>query len=133
MTEEGFDLLHGTKVDYDALSAWDGYTRGVIICCCASSANKNTDVSKQQSTPSVDFRSRFFGPKVGIDEDPVTGSAHCALAPYFAKKLEKNVVIGRQESDRGGLVECILKKEEGRVCIVGTAVVTVSGQLSISI
>ena len=119
LTEEGFGLLP-MKVNYGALSAWEGYSRGVIICCASTN-------------PSIDFRSRFFGPKVGIDEDPVTGSAHCSLGPYFGKKLGKTTVIGRQESERGGLVECILKQDEGRVCIVGTAVMTVSGQLSISI
>jgi len=121
LSEEGFDLLQGVKVDYGALEGCKGYSRGVIICCVAS------------AMPSVDFRSRFFGPKVGIDEDPVTGSAHCSLGPYFGDKLGKTVVVGRQESDRGGLVECILKPDEGRVCIVGTAVMTVSGQLSIAI
>jgi predicted PhzF superfamily epimerase YddE/YHI9 len=63
----------------------------------------------------------------------VTGSAHCSLGPYFGTKLGKKVVIGKQESERGGLVECILKQEEGRVCIVGTAVKTVSGLLSMPI
>jgi predicted PhzF superfamily epimerase YddE/YHI9/ribosomal protein S18 acetylase RimI-like enzyme len=120
LTEEAFDALHGAKVDYRELSSSEIYSRGVIICCCAS-----------LHTSSIDFRSRFFGPKVGIDEDPVTGSAHCSLGPYFGNKLGKSVVIGKQESERGGLVECILKQEEGRVCIVGTAVMTVSGQLSI--
>lgn len=120
LTEEGFDLLLGMKVDYRALTVCQGYSRGVIICCCAS------------ATPLVDFRSRFFGPKVGIDEDAVTGSAHCSLGPYFGDKLGKTVVVGKQESERGGLVECILKPDDGRVCIVGTAVVTVSGRLSIT-
>lgn len=134
LTEEGFDLLKGVKVEYGAFSEWQGYTRGVIICCCASSPPAEKAESKQLPTqPSIDFRSRFFGPKVGIDEDPVTGSAHCALGPYFGNKLGKTIVVGRQESERGGVVECILKKDESRVCIVGTAVMTVSGRLSISI
>jgi predicted PhzF superfamily epimerase YddE/YHI9 len=120
LTEEAFDALQGVKVDYGELSTLDIYSRGVVICCCAS-----------LQTPSIDFLSRFFGPKVGIDEDPVTGSAHCSLGPYFGKKLGKSVVIGKQKSERGGLVECILKQEEGRVCIVGTAVMTLSGQLSV--
>jgi len=130
LTEECFDSLVGIKVDYGAWSTWEGYSRGVILCCCASARKEE---SAQQSIPSIDFRSRFFGPKVGIDEDPVTGSAHCALGPYFGNKLGKSVVIGRQESDRGGLVECILKPDDGRVCIVGTAVMTMAGCLSISI
>ncbi|KAL3811543.1 hypothetical protein ACHAXA_000581 [Cyclostephanos tholiformis] len=122
LTEEVFDALQGVKVDYGELSSSELYSRGVIICCCAS-----------LQTHSIDFRSRFFGPKVGIDEDPVTGSAHCSLGPYFGKKLGKSVVIGKQESERGGLVECILKQDEGCVCIVGTAIMTLSGQLSIRI
>ncbi|KAL7541985.1 hypothetical protein ACHAXR_011696 [Thalassiosira sp. AJA248-18] len=128
LSQEGFDLLCGLNVEYAALSVWQGYTRGVIICCASEPPTEST----KQTTPFIDFRSRFFGPNVGIDEDPVTGSAHCSLGPYFGNKLGKTTVVGRQESERGGLVECILKPEEGRVCIVGTAVVTVSGQLSIN-
>jgi len=131
MTEEGFDLLKGVnRIDYCALSVWQGYSRGVIICCSVSTPKEKT---AQQTSIKSDFKSRFFAPKVGIDEDQVTGSAHCALGPYFGKKLGKEKVIGLQCSDRGGLVECTLKPDEGLVCIVGTAVVTVTGQLSISI
>mmetsp|Transcript_16022 Transcript_16022/g.33874 ORF Transcript_16022/g.33874 Transcript_16022/m.33874 type:complete len:659 (+) Transcript_16022:148-2124(+) len=128
LTEEGFDLLRGIDVDHDALArGWDGYSRGVIICCCASQGSSPENIAP------VDFRSRFFGPKVGIDEDPVTGSAHCSLGPYFGLKLGKTTVVGRQESERSGLVECTLKQEEGRVNIVGTAVTTISGHLAIRI
>lgn len=119
LTEEGFDSLLGVKIGHSDLIAWEGYSRGVIVCCVSSG-----------QTTYVDFRSRFFGPKVGIDEDPVTGSAHCSLGPYFGAKLGKSVVVGRQESERGGLVECMLKQEEGRVYIVGSAVMVFSGQLS---
>ena len=142
MTEEGFDLLRGIKVYYSALSEFEGYSRGVIICCCAGNETppetiENGGTSRSNvnrpGNPVIDFRSRFFGPKIGIDEDPVTGSAHCSLGPYFGTKLDKKVVIGKQESERGGLVECILKKEEGRVGLVGTACVTVSGMLSMSL
>lgn len=119
ISEELFDELLCVKVNYGHLSTSELYSRGVIICCRES-----------LQSSSVDFRSRFFGPKVGIDEDPVTGSAHCSLGPYFGNLLGKSVVIGRQESCRGGLVECMLKKDEGRVCIVGTAIMTVSGKLS---
>ena len=134
LTEEGFDLLRGIKVDHSALCRWDGYSRGVIICCScdsSSSAASGDKPAQQQST--VDFRSRFFGPKVGIDEDPVTGSAHCSLGPYFGTKLKKSVVVGRQESERGGLVQCELKPEERRVGIVGTAVKTMSGKMAVKI
>ena len=121
LTEVGFDSLLGVNVRHCALLSWEGYARGVVICCCSSG-----------QPSSVDFRSRFFGPKVGIDEDPVTGSAHCSLGPYFGKKLGKSVVLGRQESERGGLVECMLMEEEDRVCIVGTAVMVLKGLLSIA-
>jgi GNAT superfamily N-acetyltransferase len=75
LTEEGFDLLRGIKVDYSALSEWIGYSRGVIICCCASKesldAMENGDFIRGNgirpiSSPVVDFRSRFFGPKVSV-------------------------------------------------------------------
>lgn len=132
LTEEGFNSL-GINVDYAAFAAYEGYTRGVIICCCCSSTAAETAEQTQSKQQTIHFRSRFFGPKVGIDEDPVTGSAHCALGPYFGNKLGKVVIVGRQESERGGVVECILKQDEGRVCIVGTAVRFLSGKLSMSI
>lgn len=53
-----------------------------------------------------DFVSRFFAPKAGIDEDPVTGSAHCTLAPLWAQRLGKDELVGRQLSRRGGTVRC---------------------------
>ncbi|KAL3797834.1 hypothetical protein HJC23_006872 [Cyclotella cryptica] len=134
LTEEGFDLLRGINVNHSALCEWAGYSRGVIICCSCGVSSSELSGEKTSTTieqPCVDFRSRFFGPKVGINEDPVTGSAHCALGPYFGSKLNKTVVVGKQESDRGGLVECTLKPEEGRVQIVGTAAMTLSGKLSV--
>jgi len=68
-----------------------------------------------------DFLSRFFGPAVGIPEDPVTGSAHCYLAPYWSAKLGKNKMTGYQASARGGVVECELADCK-RVKLRGNAV-----------
>ncbi|WP_300455900.1 PhzF family phenazine biosynthesis protein [Accumulibacter sp.] len=68
----------------------------------------------------VDFVSRFFAPKYGIPEDPVTGSAHCTLAPYWAEKLGKNTLTARQVSKRGGRIDCVMQGE--RVLLSGTAV-----------
>lgn len=68
-----------------------------------------------------DFLTRFFGPAVGIPEDPVTGSAHCCLAPYWSAKLGKNQMTGYQASARGGAVECELLQEK-RVKLRGNAV-----------
>ncbi len=67
-----------------------------------------------------DFVSRFFGPQVGIDEDPVTGSAHTTLTPYWAEKLGKNKLSAKQISPRGGEVQCELKGD--RVMLSGKAV-----------
>jgi PhzF family phenazine biosynthesis protein len=69
-----------------------------------------------------DFLSRFFAPAVGVDEDPVTGSAHCTLAPYWASKLGKTHFLACQVSPRGGVLRLELKGD--RVLMSGKAVVT---------
>jgi PhzF family phenazine biosynthesis protein len=69
---------------------------------------------------SVDFVSRFFAPKFGVSEDPVTGSAHCTLAPYWASRLGKQILSARQVSNRGGNIACELKGN--RVILSGSAV-----------
>lgn len=76
----------------------------------------------------VDFVSRFFGPKYGIPEDPVTGSAHCALAPYWAEKLGKNILTARQVSKRGGYLTCEVKAN--RVALSGSAVTFMEADIS---
>ena len=75
----------------------------------------------------VDFVSRFFAPGAGVDEDPVTGSAHCTLIPYWAERLGKTKLHARQLSARGGELFCELRGE--RVGIAGHAVLYSSGQL----
>lgn len=84
-------------------------------------------VTAHSSEPDFDFISRFFGPGAGIDEDPVTGSAHCALAPYWAAKLGKTSLTGYQASKRGGIVEMILDGD--RVHLRGSAVTVLKGEL----
>ncbi len=76
-----------------------------------------------------DFVSRFFGPKAGINEDPVTGSAHCALAPYWSKKLNKTRLSARQVSARGGDVVC--EVGNNRVTLYGQAVKYLQGTICI--
>jgi len=78
----------------------------------------------------VDFVSRFFCPRVGIDEDPVTGSAHCALTPYWSERLGKNEMQARQISARGGELYCANAGD--RVTIAGRAVLYLSGTILIS-
>lgn len=75
----------------------------------------------------VDFVSRFFAPRVGIDEDHVTGSAHCGLIPYWHKKLGKRVMKARQLSRRGGEIHCEYRGD--RVIVGGEAVLYSSGVL----
>jgi PhzF family phenazine biosynthesis protein len=77
----------------------------------------------------VDFVSRFFAPKLGVPEDPVTGSAHCELAPYWAARLGKERLHARQVSRRGGEVHCELRGE--RVTLAGSAVTYMKAQVTI--
>jgi PhzF family phenazine biosynthesis protein len=74
-----------------------------------------------------DFVSRFFAPQVGVNEDPVTGSAHCCLAPYWAEKLGKSEFHAYQASHRGGELRLTLDGE--RVLIRGRAVTVIRGEL----
>lgn len=75
----------------------------------------------------LDFVSRFFAPAVGVDEDPVTGSAHCCLCPFWAERLDKREMVGYQASARGGVVAVTL--DSGRVKLAGQAVTTLRGEL----
>ena len=77
----------------------------------------------------ADFVSRFFAPKFGIPEDPVTGSAHCELAPYRADRLNKNILKAVQVSKRAGEILCRVEKEKGRVIISGRAVTFMEGEI----
>lgn len=101
------------KPDFAALSKID--TRGVVITAPATSAQ-------------VDFVSRFFAPRMGIDEDPVTGSAHCALTPLWSSRLGKSALSARQLSPRGGELEIELRGD--RVTLRGTCVTTLRGNLT---
>ena len=76
-----------------------------------------------------DFVSRFFAPEVGVFEDPVTGSAHCNLIPYWAEKLGKNEMFAKQISVRGGEIFCELKGD--RVKIGGNAALYLRGEIYI--
>jgi PhzF family phenazine biosynthesis protein len=76
----------------------------------------------------VDFVSRYFAPGFGIDEDPVTGSAHCTLAPYWAARLGKQALRARQVSRRGGEISCALAGD--RVHIGGQARLVITGTLT---
>lgn len=84
-------------------------------------------VTSQSNSPDYDFVSRFFAPAVGVNEDPVTGSAHCCLAPYWCGKLGKNTLLGYQASKRGGFVR--VEWLGDRVMVGGQAVTVMRGEL----
>ena len=92
-------------------------SRGVIV------------TSRSTTGSSIDFVSRAFFPASGVNEDPVTGSAHCALAPYWQKRLRKNVLCAYQASARGG--ELLVRVEGDRVYMTGEAVTILTGNLQI--
>ena len=123
LSYEGFSNIprYSEDINFKPMLSLDGYSRGIILCC-----NVSDDYKTYSET--ADFMSRFFGPKVGIEEDPVTGSAHCILGPYFSAKLGKGNVVGAQKSLRGGLVECEMK-DNNIIQIAGAAVTAMSGNL----
>lgn len=83
----------------------------------------------KSSDADFDFVTRFFAPAKGILEDPVTGSAHCAAAPFWAQRLGKDRLIARQISARGGTLDCTVKG--GRVHIAGRCVPYMAGTISV--
>lgn len=100
--------------DFAALKQLPG--RGVTITCRTPSAG-------------LDFKSRYFAPWVGINEDPVNGSSHCALTPYWAQKLNKQQLTAYQASQRGGVLN--LELTGNRVKIAGKAKTLLEGKLCI--
>lgn len=107
------DELRGLQPDFVKLT--QAAARGVLVTCASDD-------------PRYDFLSRFFAPGAGINEDPVTGSAHCALAPYWGERLQKRVMMGYQVSARGGEVRVELAGE--RVLLGGRAATVVKGELT---
>jgi PhzF family phenazine biosynthesis protein len=93
----------------------------------AAVPNQGVIVTAHSDDPRFDFISRFFAPAAGIDEDPVTGSAHCCLAPYWSKRLDKTEMIGFQASQRGGVVHA--RVAGNRVILGGQAVLVLKGEL----
>lgn len=82
-------------------------------------------VTARSSDPQFDFVSRCFAPRAGIDEDPVTGSAHCCLGPYWGEKIQKQSLTGHQVSSRGGIVH--VTRVQDRILLRGSAVIVASG------
>lgn len=95
----------------------------------ASTGARAVSVTAASSGDGCDFTSRYFAPAVGINEDPVTGSVHCLLAPYWAKRLGKNELTGFQASRRGGMVRC--RWEGERVFISGKSATVYKADLMV--
>ncbi|KAJ0979626.1 hypothetical protein J5N97_015100 [Dioscorea zingiberensis] len=110
----GLDVAN-LKPKFDEIRQCAG--RGLIITGSAPSGS------------GYDFFSRFFSPKLGVDEDAVCGSVHCALAPYWSKKLGKHNLIAYMASPRGGRLDLTLDENAERVYIRGEAVTVMEGSL----
>ena len=109
---ESEQALRAIRPDFPRLGRIDA--RGIIVTSVADD-------------PDIDFVSRFFGPAAGVDEDPVTGSAHCALGPYWAERLGKDTMTGLQASARSGIVRVRLAGD--RAILSGRAVTVLRGSL----
>ena len=109
---EGEDAVRELRPDFGLLKKVGG--RGVIV-------------TARSATPDWDFVSRFFAPAAGIDEDPVTGSAHCCLAPFWSRRLNKTSFRARQISARGG--ELKVNLDGDRVRLGGQAVTVLRAEL----
>lgn len=107
-------MVRNLDPDFDALCRIQ--TRGIIVTSKANSGE-------------FDFVSRFFCPAVGIREDPVTGSAHCCLGPYWAEKLNRKELVAYQASERGGVIRVHVSKD--RVYLSGQAITVKKGELLI--
>ena len=107
------EIVRSLTPDFALLA--EVYSSGVIVTSLSSS-------------PDYDFVSRFFDPGEGIDEDPVTGSAHCCLGPYWQERLSRDTFTACQASQRGGILHVSLGKDN-RVLIAGPAVTILRGEL----
>ena len=109
---ESEEIVRNIKADFGLLLSVPA--RGVIVTSLADSGE-------------YDFVSRFFAPNVGVSEDPVTGSAHCCLSPFWSKRLGKDELVGYQASARGGVVK--VRYAGDRVFLGGQAVTVLRGEL----
>jgi PhzF family phenazine biosynthesis protein len=127
----GIDPVFTGRNRFDILaelpSADDVCTLDPDISALAALPTRGVIVTSVSDLPQYDFVSRFFAPSLGVAEDPVTGSAHCCLGPYWGEKLRKTGLVGFQCSARGGLVHVSLNGD--RVILGGHAVHIFSGKL----
>ncbi len=110
---ESEEVVRAVRPNFEQLATFP--TRGVIVTAAAKAGLE------------YDFVSRFFCPSVGINEDPVTGSAHCVLSPFWSKRLGRAQLTGYQASARGGIVR--VRFDGDRVRLSGQAVILLRGEL----
>ena len=110
---DGEDCVRALQPDLAALARVEA--RGVMVTSRASSDG-------------FDFVSRFFAPRTGVPEDPVTGSAHCALGPYWSERLKKKDLLAYQASARGGVLR--VRPAGDRVILGGQAVTVLRAELA---
>jgi len=138
LTRAAFDRLYTQVPDVGILEKIE--CRGVIVTCQGEGKDaaegggeegKGGRKLQESGMERAHFLSRFFAPRCGIVEDPVTGSAHCCLAPYWAGELGKRDLVGYQASKRGGMVRVRYDEGASRVCLWGQAVLVKSGWLHV--
>jgi len=119
-----------SRLGYLAELADEGAVRAVapdLALVQALGVNGVTVTAAADSGGTADFVSRFFAPALGVNEDPVTGAAHCALGPHWCARLGRNPLVGYQASTRGGFVGVEVAGE--RVLLSGRAVTVLRGDL----
>jgi predicted PhzF superfamily epimerase YddE/YHI9 len=121
VAEGTFDVL------VQAASAADVRALQPDLATLAQVSARGVIVTAPGDEDGIDFVSRFFGPRAGVPEDPVTGSAHCTLAPWWAPKLGRTDLVAKQVSARTGVVRMSLR--EDRVLLQGAAVTVLRGEL----
>jgi PhzF family phenazine biosynthesis protein len=132
-------LLEALRVT-DPLAVLDNEQWFIVVCRSAAEVERlapdmralervveGASVTARSDRPGVDIVSRVFGPGVGVDEDYVTGSVHCALTPYWAAELGTDALVAYQASSRGGTLHCRLAGE--RVLLAGPAVTVLRGEI----
>jgi predicted PhzF superfamily epimerase YddE/YHI9 len=116
-----FDFLVELKTESEVRSLQPDFARLLATDC------RGVIVTSRSADSRFNFVSRFFAPRAGVNEDPVTGSAHCCLAEWWGEKLGRQELVGFQASERGGVVR--VARRDGRVNLIGRAVTISRGEL----
>ncbi|CAA6675388.1 unnamed protein product [Spirodela intermedia] len=135
--ELNFPLISVVECDDTDIPLISGTLNGALVVDVKKTAGDDLIMSQRgviitgpaPEGSGFDFFTRFFCPKLGVNEDPVCGSAHCSLAPYWARKLGKNNLVAYMASPRGGVLDLVSEEEKQRLRIRGQAVTVMTGTL----